>query len=246
VPHPAAPLRTGAPLDGPVELSIGASNFGDLSAPRRTDPDAAVEVPSTQIRAELRAKLGNNGELAAIHEQAIESTITPLDPTQAPVEHDAPTSNGLALRYAMPLDGVPGLTLGVGIEMLSWSIPYVEYRSCVDNCAGAPVQQVTRATDSIGVVAFSIAPAYRFGNWTIFGGFYAAPHPTIVRKGTELSATDYDSDISAGDYNYVFSAGAEYRYGALSLLAHIQDDLIAAPVAYAPSFGVAIAAHVLP
>src|SRR5262245_5859433 len=86
VPHPAAPLRTGEPLAGPVELSVGASSVGDVTKPELVDEQAAIEVAREQMRAELRIRLGRRGELAPIFETAM-GEMVPLDHTQAPVEN---------------------------------------------------------------------------------------------------------------------------------------------------------------
>jgi hypothetical protein len=243
VPHPAAPLRSGAPLEGPVELSVGASNAFDTRAPRLADPDASVEVPRTQVRGELRVRVGHGGEIAAIHEQAVETTFAPLDRTQAPVGGDTAWSMGLAVRYAVHFDEAPELYVGLGLEALQWMIPYVEYRSCVENCEGVPQQEVTHGSENIPVLAYSITPTYRSGPLTFYAGLYAAPHPTIVRKGEELSAIDYDSEVTAGAYNYVLHAGAQVRLGAITILAQVQNDVTRAPVWYGPSFGLAVAVH---
>ncbi len=243
VPHPAAPLRSGAPLAGPVELSVGTSSVLETRAPRLADPQASVEVPSVQLRGELRFRLGTYGELDLIHDHAIESTMHALDHSQAAVQDDPVFSVGMGLRYAVHSRDLPHLFLGLGVEVLGWNTPYVEYRSCVANCDGVPLQETSRGEDMLGAFAWSITPTYRDGALTVFGGIYAAPHPTIVRKGTEYSAVDYDSELESGAYNYVVHAGLEYALGPVSVLAQVQDDLTRAPVWYGPSFGFAVALH---
>jgi hypothetical protein len=241
VPHPAAPLRSGEPLEGPAELSIGASSFGDTRAPRLADPAAAVEVPTTQMRGEARFRI-LRGEIAAITDHAIEATMQPIDRTQAPVSAGTAWSVGLATRYSIELPDTH-LSIGLGLEALRWNIPYVEYRSCVANCDGAPLQEMLHGSEMIGTLAYSITPSYRAGALAIFGGLYAAQHPTIVRKGTELYATDYNSDVDHGDYNYILHAGVEVHLGYVSVIAQVQDDVTRSPLAYGPSFGFALAAH---
>ncbi|HEU4615706.1 MAG TPA: hypothetical protein VFS15_26605 [Kofleriaceae bacterium] len=248
VPHPAAPLRTGEPLDGPVELSLGASSVGDLAAPRLVDKQASIEVPREQMRGELRIRLGRRGargELAPIFETAAPSSMQPLDPTQAPVESGAPTGFGLAGRYSIDT-GAPGFSIGVGLEAMSWQIPYVEYRTCVEFCEenGAPAMQVLHGTEGASTLGASLTPTYRHGDVAVFATAYTRRHPTIVRKGTELYAMDYDQDVDSGNYNWIVSAGIEYRLPVVSLMATVQQDLTRDPVAYAPSFGFSVAVRV--
>jgi hypothetical protein len=245
VPHPAAPLRTGEPLAGPIELSVGASTIGDVKDPQLVDKDASVEVAREQMRAELRIRLGKRGELAPIFEQAIGGSMQALDTTQAPVESGAPTGLGLATRYSFDT-GQPGLSFGVGVEAMTWQIPYVEYRTCVAYCEenGAPLQQMHHGSESVGTLGLSLIPTYRRGNVALFAGAYARRHPTIVRKGSEMYASDYDQDVDGGRYNWLLDAGIEYRLPVISVMATVQQNLTRDPVAYGPSFGLAIAFRV--
>jgi len=248
VPRPAVPLRTGEPLDGPAELSVGMNSFGDVTKPELVDEQAALEVPKAQARSELRFRLGRRGargELAGIYEQSLESGMKPLDPTQAPVREGAPSGAGLAFRYSIAT-GTPGFSIGTGVEAMSWSIPYVEYRTCVEYCEenNAPLMQINHGTETTGTFGFALTPTYRTGAFAIYGGAYARRHPTIVRKGNEYSVNDYDQDVSDGTYNVLVHAGVEYRLPIVSILATVQQDLTADPVLYGPTFGLAIALRV--
>jgi hypothetical protein len=245
VPRPAVPLRTGEPLDGPVELSVGMNSVGDVTKPELVDKEASIEVPRAQTRSELRIRLGRRGargELAPIYEQALEGGMKPLDPTQAQVREGAPAGVGLALRYSIAT-GVPGFSIGTGIEAMSWTIPYVEYRTCVANCEenNAPLMQINHGVEDVSTLAFALTPTYRTGPLAIYAGAYTRRHPTIERKGSELYAQDSDQDVSRGDYNVLVHAGVEYRLPIVSFLATVQQDLTADPVRYGPTFGFAIA-----
>ena len=242
VPHPTAPLRSGAPLDAPIEASFGASSALDLRAPRLVDHTASVETPSVQLRGELRIRLGTYGEIHLANEHSLDPT--PIDPTQAPVPggHDAWSMN-FGARYAVPI--ASNMFVGLGIESVAWTLPYVEYRTCVANCDNGPVQERDTGTDNLWGVAADITPTYRTGDVTIFAGLHIAPNPTIKRKGTESGAVNWDSDLALGPTSYIVHAGAEYKLGPISLLAQIQQDLGGDPVSYGPSFGFAIAGRLL-
>ena len=245
VPRPAVPLRTGEPLAGPLELSVGASTAGNLGGePRLADQGAAVEVPSQQYRAELRIRI-KRGELAPFYENALESSLEPLDPTQAAVREGTPSTAGLATRYSIDT-GAPGFSIGLGFEMMSSSVPYVEYRTCVEWCEenGATGTQINYGTESVGSFGFALTPTYRTGNLLVFGGMYSRRHPTIKRKGTELYAMDYDRDVDGGAYNLLVHAGVEYQLPVVSLTATLQQNLTADPVQYGPSLGFALAFRV--
>jgi hypothetical protein len=237
VPRPAVPLHSGQPLDGPVELSVGATAGGHG---KLIDRQAAIETPSTQARAELRFKI-RRGEIAWLYERSLAGTFAQLDRTQAPVESGAPRAAGVALRYSWET-GEPGLSVGTSVEVMDWGIPYVEYRTCVENCDGVTINERHTGTEHFLTGAFGITPSYRSGPWTVFGGAYTRRHPTIERKDTESNYYD-DPDVSAGNWNFMVHAGVEYRTGLVSFLASIQQDLSADPVQYGPSIGVALAIH---
>ena len=242
--HATAPLWSGSPMQGPVEAAVGASNLVDARAPRLgDDPTVASEIPSMQMRGELRFRFARYGQVAMIHDHAISSTYRALDPTEAPVGHGTAQSFGFAIRGAIPDEQVPGLYIGLGFELLEWSLPYVEYRSCVANCDGAPLQEKTTGTDVLAQPAFQVVPSYRRGPVTVFAGIYATPQARIERKDTEIGATDYDSDIARSGFNFIAHAGAEVTLGYISVLAQVQQDLVADPVSYGPSLGIGLAFH---
>ena len=206
-------------MQGPVEVSGGASSILDTRSPRLHDPSARVEVPSQQLRGELRLRLRRDGQLAFIYEQAIAGSYRALDPTQAPVHVGTARSSGVAFRYSVHLD--ERFTIGLGLEALLWSLPYAEY-----------THEVDRDRAAVGMLAYSLVPAYRAGRWTFYAGLYAAPHPTV-----RLDAPG----VQRGDYNLIVHAGVELSVRQLSVLAQIQRDLSVDPVSYGPSFGLAIA-----
>jgi hypothetical protein len=148
---------------------------------------------------------------------------------------------GAAVRYS--IDAGSGLSFGLGLEVMSWEIPYVEYRTCVENCAenDAPQMQVFRGVENVEGANFAFTPTYRRGAFAMFAGAYTRPQPTIKRKGSEIGSENYDSDVDAGPYNWIVHAGAEYRLPYVSILAQVQQDLTRNPVWFGPSFGLAIA-----
>ncbi len=247
VAHATAPLWSGSPMQGPVEASFGASSLAETRRPRLgDDPTVASEVPSLQLRGELRFRIARYAQLALVHDHAIASTYRALDPTQAPVDHGTAESFGIAIRGAVPVDGVPGMSLGFGVELLEWSLPYVEYRTCVERCDGVPAQEMTSGTDTMFEPAMHVIPSYRRGNLTVFAGIYGTPHARVARKGTEYSSTDYDSELTRSSVNFILHAGAELTFGYVSVLAQVQQDLVTDPVSYGASLGVALAVHAPP
>lgn len=242
VPRPTVPLRTGEPLAGPIELTLGASSLAQIKKPTGSE-DKAMELPDHQVRGELRIRIGR-GEIAMVHERAV-GRSTKLDETQADVEGSGqPWAAGTAIRYAIQPRGAPW-SIGLELELLSWMVPYTEVRTCVENCEGVDPYQEIHSRSGEMTVGFGITPAYRIGRWTVFGGVFARNHPTIVRKGDELFETNFE-DTEGGPMNTLVHAGAAVRFGAFTALLLVNQNLDRDPVFYGPGIGLALSASIDP
>ena len=244
VPRPTVPLRTGQPLAGPIELSFGASSVADTLEPRGANSDEAIEVPRHQLRGELRIRLFERGEIAAIHERAI-GGATKLDPTQADVDAGQPWGAGAAWRYSIAPHG-ERWSVGLDIELLRWSVPYREIRTCVENCEDVPLVQYVDDVSGETTAGFGVTPAYRVTpQLTLFGGVFTRNHPRITRKGEEIGEYN-DADTTGGPFNVLVHAGAAMQLGAFTALLLVHQNLDSDPVRYGPSIGIAIAAAIDP
>ena len=240
VPHAAVPLRTAQPLAGPVELTLGASNAGDLMEPSQGNQQSADEVPSRQVRGELRIRLRERGELALVHEHGFGSSSQRLDATQAPVGDGDVFGTGGAIRYAAEL--APGWSLGLEAEVLVWTVPYVEYRTCVENCPPGPMTTVEHGTSNATTLGLGMTPSYKAGRATVFGGVFVRNHPTITRKETEYYDLHSD-DVEDGPANVLLHAGVGYELGGgISALVLLHQNVSHDPVIYGPGVGVALSA----
>ena len=239
VPHAAAPLRTGQPLGGPVEIMAGMSNAVDLVKPSVGNEQASVEVPSRQVRGELRLRLGR-GELAFIGERAFASSSQRLDPTQAPVGDGDVTGRGFAVRYAIKLSD-PRWAIGLDLEAIAWRLPYVEHRTCVMNCELSSNGAV-HDTTVIATLGAGVTPTFHSGRLTVFGGAFVRNHPTVERKGTETGFYDSE-DVEGGPANLLVHAGLSYvLVGGISALVVVSQNVTPDPVQYGPGLGVALSA----
>lgn len=221
-------------MQAPLELSAGASSVLDLRDPHLHDHAASIETPSAQVRGELRIRYRRYAQLALTYERALTGSYHALDPSQPAVQRGTASSFGLALRYSMPLDGAPNVTIGIGIEPRLWGLPYIE---------NSPDGSFLASGGALlPMLAYSLTPAYRRGPWTFYAGLYAMQHPTVEREGIDPSS-NWNGEVQRGDYNFIAYAGAELTAGSISPLLHIQRDMSASPISYGPSFGFAIAAR---
>ena len=207
VPHPGVPLGSGQPLATSAELSAGLSNVTDVMKPKVGDASQAVEVPSTQMRDELRFRLGRRGQLGAVYEHGFGGTSKQPDPTQAPVGKGDVMGYGLSGGYSFETS-TPGLSIGTTLEVLAWSVPYVEYRTCTSCPSLYTIVDHGRAHPM--TLGLGIAPSYRSGKVTFFGGAFARNHPTTLRKELNTDVTfDDGGDVESGPLNLLFHAGVE-------------------------------------
>jgi hypothetical protein len=242
VPHPGVPLRSGQPLETPAEFSAGLSNVTDVVKPRVGDSSQAVEIPGTEMRDELRFRLGKRAEASLIYEQGFGSTTQQPDSTQAPVGHGDVHGYGLAGGYTFAT-ATPGLSIATTLEFMSWSVPYVEYETCT-NCA-SPFTVINHGRANPVTLGVGIAPSYRAGKLTLFGGGFARNHPTTERKELNTDVTFSDNgDVQNGPFNLLLHVGIEVELQRwLSALFIVHQDVVANPVRYGPGFGLALTAR---
>lgn len=239
VPHPGVPLGSGQPLAGPAELSVGLSNVTDMVKPAVGDASQAVEVPSTEMRDEVRLRIGQRGQIGLVYEQGFGGTSQVPDRTQAPVGRGDVEGFGVSGGYSFAT-GTPGLSVALTGEMLAWSLPYVEYTTCT-NCP-TPYTIMSHGRANPLTLGLGIAPSYRSGPITLFGGVFGRNHPTTQRKELNTDITfDDDGDVHSGPFNVLVHAGVELALAPrLSALVVVHQDVVANPVRYGPGVGVAL------
>jgi hypothetical protein len=243
VPHPGVPLISGQPLQTPAELSAGLSNVADLIAPTVGDHTQAVEVPGTEMRDELRFRIGPRADLALLYEHGFGGTSHRPDPTQAPVGPGDVLGYGLGLNYSFATT-TPGLAIGTTFELMSWSVPFVEYTTCTSCEAGGPTTISHGRADPV-TLGIGVTPSYRTGRVTLFGGAFARNHPTTTRKEVDVDITfSDDGAVHDGPFNVLLHAGVEVELERwLSAMLLVHQDLASNPVQYGPGIGVALTAR---
>jgi hypothetical protein len=243
VPHPGVPLSSGQPLATTAEVSVGLSNATDVMAPQVGNASQAVEVPSTEMRDELRFRLGQRGALNLIYENGFGSTSQKPDPTPAPIGNGDVHGYGWSLGYSFPTS-TPGLSVGTTFEAIVWSLPYVEYQTCTsEDCTGTTTIIAHGRANPL-TIGLGVAPSYRVGAITVFGGLFARNHPTATRKEMGV-LLDNDDSVTSGPFNLLFHAGIELELAdRLSALVLIHQDVIADPLRYGPGIGIALTGRI--
>ena len=235
VPHMTPTLRSGAPLDAQAELSLGASSVAHLGDPEASDQTAGVEIPGTQLEGNARLRLGEHVALGLILAQGLDSTARAAKANQPDVDEGDVRGGGVSLVASVPTSD-PRWSVGVELELMTWSVPYVEYGVCVDECEFAADTITNRGRTTVPQVALGVVPTYRAGSTSWFGGVTVRNHPTIEQKGIEHGDDGGDGEVEAGTFNLVLSAGVETELfsglrGGLVLYTPVNG----APVRYGPS-----------
>lgn len=239
VPHPTVPMSSGQPMTSTAELTAGLGNLADFIKPGVGDATQAVEVPGTEMRDELRFRVGRDASLGVMYDQGFASTSHKPDPTQAPIGKGDVHGYGVLFDYAIPT-ATPGFSIATHVELATWSTPYVEYKTC-DFCQGTTVEHGRANPVTLGI---GVTPSYRTGAVTVFGGLFARNHPTTTRKDADvLFDVSDDGDVHNGPFNLLVEAGVEVALNDwLSALAVVHQDTIRDPVSYGPGVGLALTA----
>lgn len=243
-PHQTPQMHSGHPLDGVAELSFGASSVAHTTDLGEGDPEAGVEVPGTQLHGDARFRLSEVFALGFVYENGLDETAKRPKEEQPPVDEGNVEGYGITADISIrTMD--PRLQIGLGFDMMVWSVPYVEYLTCAptDPCFPAEFDIMTRGTDRTETFGISLTPSYRTGTLTFFGGLTARQHPTIQQKGTETDPLlEGEGDVESGPFNLVISAGLEAALmgGALETSLVLYQDVTQDPVRYGPGIGILV------
>ena len=219
VPRPTPRMHSGAPLAGRGELSVGASSVASFGDPGVGDPNAGVEIPATQLHGDARLRLGDIVALGFLYENGLDAGAKPLKSTQPPVDGGNVQGIGISVDVHIPTSN-PQLHIGLGVDAIVWSVPYVEYFTCAMNEACFPYQVQTHGSDNVDTFAASLTPTYKASDTvTLFGGLTLRNHPTIDQKGMETDPLLFSPQVESGPAQVVLSGGVELTLAGGAILA---------------------------
>jgi hypothetical protein len=231
VPHATPVPGDGQPLDTPAQIGVGASSI-DLTQPSASDPNAGDAVPKVQMRGSLDGQFGRYMTFGASLEHG--EVAEPVTPYQPALGNSGATGYGLHVQGSIPT-GLRGLRIALSAEAVAWSVPYIQYDTCVQNCgAGNNGYTVSyQGNDNVTTWAFGLVPSYRTGAWTVYGGATLRDQPTTAAKFDTTSPGD--AGVDAGPTNLTVHAGVEYDVRVIKLAVAIHDTVTSAPITYGPS-----------
>ncbi len=226
--EPMAEIAVGVP---------GAMSGGEPQAAAGEDP--GLQLPRWQINGAGRMRVNDHFDVGLVLEQARDQGSRKLSADQPLVDGGDAYGYGVSVMGSTAL-GDQGMHIAFTGELLSYSIPYVEYRTCIDCVGLPPITTVTRDRVNVGVMSLGIIPSWRTGSWTVFGGLSARNQPTVERSGIE-SPVDTTDDVTGGQLNFMVSAGAELSLaGGLRALAMVYKPVGGMPVDYPATFALGL------
>ncbi|MEO8700366.1 MAG: hypothetical protein ABI867_09995 [Kofleriaceae bacterium] len=240
VPRATPRLDSGQSMRGRGQLDVGASSLAHFGDPGVGDPNAGIEIPGTQIHGGLRGRVSDTFSVGLFYETGLDKGAKQLKDTQPPVEGGNVQGYGANVDVSIPT-GDPKFRVGLGAEVVLWSVPYVEFLTCAAGEECFPFQIQDRGRDQVGTFAASITPSYRIDeSVTLFGGVTARQHPTLPQKGQETDPLFSEPEVESGPMNFIVSAGAEVAFadGGILASAVAYYDVSQTPAKYGP--GVAL------
>ncbi|HEU0034754.1 MAG TPA: hypothetical protein VFQ53_29220 [Kofleriaceae bacterium] len=229
------------PLDGKAELSGGASSVAHLGDPGVGDPEAGVEIPGTQLYGDLRARIGDSVAFGIIYQNGLDQGAKALKSTQPPVDHGNVQGYGMSLDVSVPT-GDPAWRVGIGVEGVVWSVPWVEYDTCAADQSCFPYLLKGEGNDSVDTFAASVTPSYQASkDLTVFGGVTVRNHPTIKEKDVVVDPVfDDGPEVESGPANIILSGGVDIGLadGAVRVSGVAYWDVTQNPAKYGPGLGV--------
>jgi hypothetical protein len=239
VPEIAPPMRSGAPMETIGEVSVNLPQAVSTGDPTIVDgQEPGLELPRWQVGGAGRLRLSKSFDMGLVYEQASSNDSRALAEDQPKVDGGDAYGYGLSFMGTAKMSDTMRMAF-IG-EFLTYSIPYVEYRTCVDLCEGQPLTEVDRGRTNIPVITIGVVPSWHQSSWTLFGGVTARNQPTIERGGIEVG--NDGSDVTGGRLNIMLNAGAEVALGddGLKAMAMVYKSFDASPVDYAPTLAVAL------
>jgi hypothetical protein len=249
VPRAAMPFSTAAPTSGLVEVTAGASALPTVTKAKTTYYGSGAEIPQSQMRAEARIRVLENGFIGLIYEHGFGHKA--VDPALPPVDHGNTSGFGLMIGGSIKLNPTEHFSIGWTATAMRWEVPYDQYSRVTLETNGhvTYIGQGTRSdSDTTRTLGLGLWPSYRAGQVRIFGGGYFTQRPT-VHLFTSDSAYITESSIGASSedvvdndqVDLVLGAGVEYAVNrALSFTAIVNDEVIGNVMRTGPSIQLAL------
>jgi hypothetical protein len=234
VPHQQPIARSGQPMTSEREVTLGAPTVGSFRRPKEEPgANAGVEIPRWHFDGAVRYSRGDT-DIGFRIDYGLNKGSTQVRSDQPNVDNGDVFGGGLQMHWSTELN--PKLRLGFGLEVMLYSIPWVEYRTEVNGLYSI----VNEERDTIAVVGAGVIPSFQAApNLVLFGGVTVRNHPTIERATTETGVFVGEDEVEFGPANLIGHLGAEFTLGnGMRVMAFVYQPAPAAPARYGPTLGI--------
>ncbi len=242
VPHMVPTTRNGQAMQRTMEGNLALPTLAQAGAPSEAaTANAGLFIPRTQVNAALRTRVTKQTDVGFTWDHGLSKGAQKISPDQPNMKDQNVYGGGIALNHSAPTSN-PHLSIGLTSELQLYSIPFVEYRTCIDACPLTGFTEVVYDRSLVPVASLGITPSYKQGAWVFFGGLTVRNHPTIEKGEIEKEKLIEDDDeVSAGHFNAVVNAGAEYEFAdGFRAMVHLYQPVTADPVRYKPTLGIGL------
>lgn len=242
VPHQQPLIRSGQSMgDNRHELAVGSSTVATWDDPEVVDgANAGIAVPRWHFNGAYRLQPRPNFDLGLIMDWGLDKGSRSLSDDQPDPDNGDVQGFGVSLGYSLQTDGP--LSIGFASDLIVYSIPWVEYETCIDPICVLPFSTVEEDRDLIAVLSLGIIPSYRIGRHvSVFAGANLRNHPTIQKSDIEIGPDFEDDEVESGPGNIVASGGAELELAnGLRAMLYVYQPIYMDPVRYGPTVGVSL------
>jgi len=240
VPHQQPIQRSGQAIgNSRIELGLGSPTLGSFVEPKEAEgANAGIVLPRHEITGNFRARVTKNLDLGLIWDHGFDQGSRKVAEDMPNPDNGDVMGYGVSMYFAAPID--PTFSVGIGADLLLYSIPYVEYRTCVENCFGEEFTIIDEERDTIPVISLAVIPSWKLNEKVaLFAGATLRNHPTIEKSDVEGPELFDDEEVDMGPENIVLSAGVEVTLGAgIRGMAYVFQPAAGQPVNYGPTFGI--------
>jgi len=175
--------------------------------------------------------------MSVFREEGLASSAQPIKSTLPPLDDEGVTGVGYGASYS--IDTGSPWRIGLGLELMIWDVPWVEYSQCIENCEYSPDVIISHGSSGAATIGIGIVPSYQHGNWTFFGGITGRNHPTLEEK--VINNGEWP-DVEDGPMNAIVHAGVAYEADErVQFLVEMHQTVTQDPVAYMPALGFSVA-----
>lgn len=236
VPHQQPIAHSGTLVRSP-EVSVGSPSLASTRKPRvAASENAGIVIPRWQGQGALRLPWGNATTIGFHVDYGLDQDSVALSDDQPDPKGD---TMGAAVSMFYTAIVSPDFEVGVGGQLWLYSIPYVEYDTCV-NCLGGVYTEVDHDRNLIPVVSIGILPTFKVApNVSLFGGVNIRNHPTIEKSDFSIGPeSDVDEEVESGPPNAIASIGGDIMLThKIRLTGYLHRPIAAKPVVYGVTAG---------